>query len=53
MQVELSHQLLELEVLRAARRADFEPAWLPLGKLLYAMAASYLIQCVAHGLEAK
>jgi hypothetical protein len=48
VQVELAHELLEPEVVWAARRAHLEPARLPLGKLLNAMTTSYLIQCVAH-----
>jgi hypothetical protein len=50
MQVEFAHEVLELEVLRPTGRTDFQPTRLPLGKLLNAMTASYLIQCVAHDL---
>ena len=48
VQIEIAHQLLELEVLRAAWRADLEPARLSLRKGLNAVTTSYLVQCVAH-----
>ena len=48
VQVERPHQLLEPQVVGPARRSDFQPARLPLGKGLDAMAPHYLIERVAH-----
>ena len=43
MEVELTHELLEPEVLRAAGSAHLEPAWLSLRQRFDAVAASDLV----------
>src|SRR4051794_27684849 len=48
MQVEVAHQLLQAKILGAAGGTDLEPAGLALRQGLRAMAASDLIECLAH-----
>src|SRR5262249_14104614 len=48
MEVEVAHQLLQLQIPRAAGRFDLEPTRLALGERLRAVATSGLIKRLAH-----
>src|SRR6185503_12478310 len=48
VEVELAHQVLQPEVVRAPGRLHLEPAGFPLRQRLYAVATGYLVERFAH-----
>jgi hypothetical protein len=48
MEVELTHQILQTEVVRPSGSLDLEPGWLSIGQRLYAVTAADLVKRFAH-----
>jgi hypothetical protein len=48
VEVELTHQILQPEVVTPPRGLDLEPGWLSIGQRLNAMSAADLVKRFAH-----